>query len=134
MGRQPGEEQVSGGGGGGDEAEVYVMGIQKTGRGAKRGRVDRKKSYKACDMGILVTEVLPRSGGSNDVDDADTRAPKLGAVTGGRFFGLTRNGHVRLVLDRRNPDAKFLVIPVSFGHPRTTNVASSYDSFPTHPF
>jgi hypothetical protein len=92
--------------------EVFVMIIQKTRRGACHGRSDRKKSYKACDVGILVGECQ----NSGDM---------MGAVDG-RFLGLTRNGHMRLVLDRSSPERKLIVMPLSFGNPRATDEERSF--------
>jgi len=91
------------------------MCIQKTRRGASLGRADRKKSYKVCDTGILVGECL------NTTEDGRV---ELGSVDG-RFFGLNRNGHVRIVLDR-NSDKKFIVMPVSFGHPSAADEDRSF--------
>mmetsp|Transcript_13127 Transcript_13127/g.25080 ORF Transcript_13127/g.25080 Transcript_13127/m.25080 type:complete len:402 (+) Transcript_13127:845-2050(+) len=91
------------------------MCIQKTRRGASLGRADRKKSYKVCDTGILVGECL------NTAEDGRV---ELGSVDG-RFFGLNRNGHIRIVLDR-NSDRKFIVMPVSFGHPSATDEDRSF--------
>lgn len=110
VGRQPGDEGAS------DNVEVYIMGIQKTRRGAAHGRADRKKSYKQCDLGILIAET------SSDEQDEDI---ELDAVDG-RFFGLARNGHIRLVLDRLHPDAKMIVMPISFGHPVATDEELSF--------
>ena len=76
VGRQPGEEGAYN-----PTVEVYVMVIQKTRRGAARGRADRKVSYKACDVGILVAEQCSNSSGDQ---------LQLGAVDG-RFFGVNRN-------------------------------------------
>lgn len=108
VGRQPGEQEPVN-----DEIEVFLMCIQKTRRGAFHGRADRKKSYKACDIGILVGEVA-----------IDSTNDELNSVDG-RFFGLTRNGHVRLVLNRRNR-TKMIVMPVSFGHPAATDEGLSF--------
>lgn len=110
--RQPGEEGPYS-----KMVEVYVMIIQKTRRGASLGRSDRKKSYKACDVGILVGE---RSN-TGDISGEG----ELGAVDG-RFFGLTRNGHIRLVLDRSLPGKKLIVMPISFGHPSATDDERSF--------
>jgi len=110
VGRQPGEETYN------DQVEVYVMCIQNTRRGASLGRADRKVSYKACDIGILVGEC------SNTNEDGQI---ELGSVSG-RFFGMNRNGHLRIVLDRSNPDRKLIVMPVSFGHPSATDEDRSF--------
>ena len=109
--RQPGEELS------GDDVEVFVMCIQKTRRGAYHGRADRKKSYKACDVGILVGET---KNGSTNEDSIE-----LDAVDG-RFFGLTRNGHIRLVLNRQQLESRLVVMPISFGHPAATDEALSF--------
>lgn len=105
--RQPGEDSTN------DKVEVYVMGIQKTRRGATHGRSDRKKSYKASDLGILVGE-CNNSEGPVQLDSVD-----------GYFFGLTRNGHIRLVLDRRQ-NKRLIVMPLSFGHPAATDEERSF--------
>ena len=97
--------------------EVFVMIIQKTRRGASLGRSDRKKSYKACDVGILVGERSNTKEVSGEVE--------LGSVDG-KFLGLTRNGHIRLVLDRSLPDRKLIVMPLSFGHPSATDEERSF--------
>ncbi|KAL7548272.1 hypothetical protein ACHAWF_011564 [Thalassiosira exigua] len=111
VGRQPGEGRSYN-----DKVEIFVMCIQKTRRGASLGRVDRKKSYKASDVGILVGE---RSN-SSEHDRVE-----LGAVDG-RFFGLNRNGHIRLQLNRSNPNKRLIVMPVSFGHPSATDEERSF--------
>ena len=112
VGRQPGESDSTG-----DDVEVYVMCIQKTRRGASHGRADRKKSYKACDTGILVGQATngPSSDGTVELESVD-----------GRCFGLIRNGHIRLVLNRRNVNKRLIVMPVSFGHPAATDEALSF--------
>ncbi|KAL3790343.1 hypothetical protein HJC23_002729 [Cyclotella cryptica] len=107
VGRQPGEQEPVN-----DEIEVFLMCIQKTRRGAYHGRADRKKSYKACDIGILVGETT--SATNQELEWVD-----------GRFFGLTRNGHIRLVLNRRSM-TKMIVMPVSFGHPAATDEELSF--------
>eukprot|EP00957_Ditylum_brightwellii_P058525 4437686-Ditylum_brightwellii.AAC.1 len=43
------------------DIEFYVMGIQKTRRGAYQGRSDRKKSYKVCDLGMLIGKGVKKS-------------------------------------------------------------------------
>lgn len=105
--RQPGEDSAN------DKVEVYVMGIQKTRRGATHGRSDRKKSYKASDLGILVGE-CNNAEGPVQLDSVD-----------GYFFGLTRNGHIRLVLDR-SQNKRLIVMPLSFGHPAATDEERSF--------
>ena len=106
IGRQPGETAVS------DTVEVYISIIQKTKRGARHGRSDRMKSYKPCDTGILVGT---RNDNSSDLDAVD-----------GRFFGLTRNGHVRILLNRREADKRYVLMPISFGHPAATDEERSF--------
>jgi len=132
-----------------DKVEVYVMCIQKTKRGARLGRVDRKKSYKVCDTGIIV--VRPKDCGSeqhrdpfdengwdkrwvgDDDTDDDKEMFKTRSVEG-QMFGFTRNGHYRLVLERNkgnkgNNDgnsSSALVIPISFGHPAATDKGLSF--------
>lgn len=106
--RQPGEDGTLN-----DKVEVYVMGIQKTRRGATHGRSDRKKSYKASDLGILVGE-MSNVEGQVELESVD-----------GYFFGLTRNGHVRLVLDR-SQNKRLVVMPLSFGHPAATDEERSF--------
>ncbi len=108
--RQPGENEPIK-----DDVEVYIMGIQKTRRGASLGRSDRKKSYKASDLGILIGE-----SHSNEADE-----PELNAVEG-RFFGLKRNGHIRLILNRSDHNTKLIVMPISFGHPSATDEEMSF--------
>jgi Calpain family cysteine protease. len=95
--------------------EVYVMGIQKTKRGASKGRVDRKKSYKVCDLGVLVGE-----RGRNIVDDKNEFV-----TVNGEMFGFRRDGHYRLVLDR-NKMSSCVVMPISFGHPAATDKELSF--------
>ena len=105
--RQPGEDGTN------DKVEVYVMGIQKTRRGATHGRSDRKKSYKASDLGILVGE-CNNAEGPVQLDSVD-----------GYFFGLTRNGHIRLELNR-SQNKRLIVMPLSFGHPAATDEERSF--------
>lgn len=109
--------------------ELYVMGIQKTRRGAGHGRTDRKVSYKVSDLGLLVGE--SQNDPNKDVFD-DSRI-----VDGnywlhhdfesvrGQMFGFQRNGHHRLVL-RRSDNKSFVVMPVSFGHPTATDAELSF--------
>jgi len=107
--RQPGEVNTN------DKVEVYVMGIQKTRRGATHGRSDRKKSYKASDLGMLVGECeYNNAEGQVQLDSVD-----------GYFFGLTRNGHIRLVMDR-SQKKRLIVMPISFGHPAATDEERSF--------
>lgn len=95
-----------------DLVEVYVMGIQKSGRGARRGRSDRKKSYKVSDLGLIVGEYPVHN------------EEELGYVHG-QMFGFRRNGHYRLLLDRRRC-RRMVVMPISFGHPAATDKEMSY--------
>lgn len=111
VGRQPGEKEPIN-----DKVEVYIMGIQKTRRGAYHGRADRKRSYKASDLGILVGECCH----SHENEDMELN------TVDGRFFGLNRNGHIRLVLDRRDQNSKMIVMPVSFSHPAATDEEFSF--------
>ena len=107
-----------------DRVEVYVMGIQKSKRGARQGRTDRKKSYKVSDLGILVGEYpLDESGDSNDDDYNPSKYP-FSAIHG-QMFGFNRNGHYKLVLDRRKCK-RLVVMPVSFGHPAATDEFRSF--------
>lgn len=108
--RQPGEKEPVK-----DDVEVYILGLQKTRRGASLGRSDRKKSYKASDLGILIGESQ-----SNETDE-----PELNVVEG-RFFGLKRNGHIRLILNRSDHNTKLIVMPISFGHPSATDEEMSF--------
>lgn len=94
-----------------DTVEVYIMGIQKTRRGASKGRVDRKKSYKVCDFGVLVGE-----RGSNKDEFISVK---------GEMFGFRRDGHYRIVLDRKRMSS-CVVMPISFGHPAATDKELSF--------
>jgi hypothetical protein len=94
----------------GETVELHILGIQKTRRGASRGRTDRKKSYKPCDLGVLVAEID---------DDNDDDISKFASVKG-QMFGLTRNDHFSVVLDRRL-NRRLIVMPISFGHPAATD-------------
>ena len=87
-----------------DTVELYIMGIQKTRRGASKGRTDRKKSYKLCDLGMLVGE------GDQEVFSS----------VKGEMFGFRRDGHFRLILDRKKT-RRMVVMPISFGHPAATD-------------
>lgn len=111
VGQQPGEVGAYK-----EAVEIYVMIIQKTKRGASLGRSDRKVSYKTCDVGILVGE--RRTATENGRVQLD--------AVGGKFFGMTRNGHIRLVLNRGQPDRKVIVMPISFGHPSATDDERSF--------
>ena len=95
-----------------DQVELYVMTIQKSRRGASRGRSDRKKSYKVSDLGLVVGEYA--------LDDEE----KINYVHG-QMFGFRRNGHYRLLLDRRRC-RRMVVLPISFGHPAATDKELSY--------
>jgi hypothetical protein len=96
------------------------MGIQKTRRGAYHGRADRKKSYKVCDLGMLVQEShLSSEGNGMDSDSQDDESVR------GQMFGFTRNGHYRLILDRKK-NKSLVVMPISFGHPAATDKELSF--------
>lgn len=100
-----------------DTVEVYIMGIQKTRRGATRGRSDRKKSYKVCDLGMLVGE----NHEARDVLDGENNRGEMSFTTvKGQMFGFRRNGHYRLILDRKKSKS-VVVMPISFGHPAATD-------------
>ena len=43
----------------------------------------------------------------------------------GEFFGFRRNGHSRLILDRKN-NKRLIVMPISFGHPAATDKDRSF--------
>lgn len=108
-----------------DTVELFVMGIQKTRRGASQGRTDRKVSYKICDMGILVGEAVEDiNSGKAKQDDADEDNIEFSSVEG-EMFGFNRNGHYRLVLDRKK-HKRLIIMPVSFGHPAATDQDRSW--------
>ena len=94
-----------------DTVEIYVMGIQKTKRGARQGRTDRKVSYKVCDLGMLVGQ-----GYQQDENSGKSRFARVS----GQMFGFNRNGHKRLILDRSTV-SKLVIMPISFGHPAATD-------------
>lgn len=103
-----------------DTVELYVMGIQKTRRGARHGREDRKKSYKVCDLGMLVGENHTKSAAAAvDEDELTFTTVK------GQMFGFKRNGHYRLILDRKKSKS-LVVMPISFGHPAATDKELSF--------
>ncbi len=102
-----------------DRVEVYVMGIQKSKRGARQGRSDRKKSYKVSDLGILVGEHLSDEIGNQN----DSKLPF--SSIHGQMFGFSRNGHYKLVLDRQKCK-RLVVMPISFGHPAATDEFRSF--------
>lgn len=91
--------------------EIYVMGIQKTRRGARQGRTDRRVSYKVCDLGMLVGE-----GYNQHEKGGNGRFARVS----GQMFGFNRNGHKRLILDRSTV-SKLVIMPISFGHPAATD-------------
>ena len=95
-----------------ETVELYIMGIQKTKRGASKGRVDRKKSYKPGDLGILVCEV--ENGESEEGETLNFQSIQ------GKCFGLTRNGHLSILL-KREANKRLVVMPISFGHPAATD-------------
>lgn len=107
-----------------DTQELYIMGIQKTKRGAYHGRSDRKKSYKVCDLGMLIGKKDDggRSGRSNRHDsNINNKTDDIQFDTvEGRMFGFTRNGHYRLLLDRKK-NKSLVVMPISFGHPAASD-------------
>jgi Calpain family cysteine protease len=109
-----------------DTVELYVMGIQKTRRGASHGRVDRKVSYKISDMGILVGDTVGRqqSDQSNDKESDDEEDLEFHTVEG-EMFGFKRNGHYRLILNRKK-HKRLVVMPISFGHPAATDKERSF--------
>lgn len=98
-----------------DTVDVYVMPVQKTRRGASRGRADRKVSYKICDMGVLVARGDPDTNGSIDYDH----------VIHGKMLGFTRVGHHKIVLNRHGMKAA-IIMPISFGHPAATDKLMSF--------
>lgn len=100
-----------------DEVEVYVMGIQKTRRGATRGRLDRKKSYKHCDLGFLVGKI-------KENDDGNIGNHEFDKIEG-KMLGFTRVGHHHIKL-RRHMNKSVIVMPVSFGHPAATDEHLSF--------
>ncbi len=101
-----------------DRVEVYVMGIQKSKRGARQGRVDRKKSYKVSDLGIIVGEYPLDETGKEDGKDPFS-------TIHGQMFGFNRNGHYKLILDRKKCK-RLVVMPISFGHPAATDEFRSF--------
>jgi hypothetical protein len=102
-----------------DTVELYIMGVQKTKRGAKSGRADRKVSYKPCDLGVLVAEI-DHVVGSIDYESMTFKMVK------GEMFGLKRNGHFSVVLKRKEKNKRLLVMPISFGHPAATDKELSF--------
>jgi len=107
-----------------DRVEVYVMGVQKSKRGARQGRSDRKKSYKVSDLGILVGE-HPLDENSNSNGDDQNRFNCPFSAVHGQMFGFNRNGHYKLVLDRKKCK-RLVVMPISFGHPAATDEHRSF--------
>jgi len=111
-----------------ERVEVFVMGIQKSRRGARQGRADRKKSYKVSDFGILVGEYpLEEEAGQNDYSakDENNNCSNPFSAVHGQMFGFQRNGHYKLVLDRRHCK-RLVVMPISFGHPAATDEFLSF--------
>jgi len=110
-----------------DLVQVYVMLIQKTKRGASRGRVDRKKSYKICDIGVLVAHQTSKSSHEMEEQNMDTDDASIDYTQpiDGKMFGLTRVGHHRIVLNR-NTMKSVIVMPISFGHPAATDKSMSF--------
>jgi len=109
-----------------ERVEVYVMGIQKSRRGARQGRSDRKKSYKVSDVGMLVGEYpLNNNNNNNNNDDNDDDNDDKFSAVHGQMFGFKRNGHYKLVLDRKTCK-RLVVMPISFGHPAATDEFLSF--------
>lgn len=113
-----------------DTVELYIMGIQKTRRGAGHGRLDRKVSYKVCDLGILVGE--SHGDVNRDVfeenhndEDASYWLNRTFSSVRGQMFGFERNGHYRIVLDYKNHKS-LVVMPISFGHPAASDKELSF--------
>ena len=107
-----------------DHVELYVMGIQNNRRGSYHGRVDRKKSYKVSDMGILVGECRKKNIDAFELGENDTEDFGFQSVHG-QMFGFRRNGHYRLSLDRKQ-NKRLVVMPISFGHPAATDKELSF--------
>ena len=100
------------------------LGIQKTKRGARGGRSDRKVSYKLSDFGILIGDTMNQSSQRDHDNKDDDEALTFQAVEG-EMFGFKRNGHYRLILNRRK-HKRLVVMPVSFGHPAATDKDRSF--------
>ena len=109
--------------------ELYIMGIQKTRRGAGHGRSDRKVSYKVCDLGLLIGERQndPNRDAFDDSysEDGEYWLYHDFSSVKGQMFGFQRNGHLRLVLHRSHHKS-FVIMPVSFGHPVATDSELSF--------
>jgi Calpain family cysteine protease len=108
-----------------DTVELYVMVIQKTRRGASHGRVDRKVSYKICDMGILVGDTGGRQHSAQAPDKEGDDEDLEFLTVEGEMFGFKRNGHYRLILNRKK-HKRLTVMPISFGHPAATDKERSF--------
>jgi len=107
-----------------DEVELYVMGIQKNKRGSKHGRADRKKSYKICDLGLIVGK--HRDGGRSAFEAGGDQDSNLEFDhVDGHMFGFQRNGHYRLLLHRKTCKS-LIVLPISFGHPAASDKELSF--------
>jgi len=103
-----------------------LTGIQKTQRGARGGRSDRKVSYKLSDFGILVGEPTDQSSkGCDIVGNAKNLEEFEFKAVEGEMFGFKRNGHYRLILNRKT-QKKLVVMPISFGHPAATDEHRSF--------
>jgi len=102
-----------------ESVDLYVMLIQKTRRGASRGRVDRKKSYKICDMGVFVA----KSGNTEGCGDSSTCC--YTQAIDAKMLGLSRVGHHRVILNRLTRKS-VVVMPISFGHPAATDKLMSF--------
>ena len=102
--------------------EVYAMIIQKTRRGATRGRVDRKVSYKHCDIGMLIAQLKSvKTKRGNEPNDGDEVFEEIH----GDMFGFKDYGHHRLVLDSK-ANKRVLVCPIHFGDPAATDPEKSF--------
>ena len=108
-----------------DTVELYIMGIQKTRRGALHGRSDRKKSYKVCDLGVLVGKKSTHANNKIRMEKTGKTADFQFDSIEGRMFGFRRNGHHRLVLNRKK-NTSLIVMPISFGHPAATDKEMSF--------
>ena len=111
-----------------DHVELYCMGIQKNKRGASSGRADRKKSYKVCDLGMLVGKCKEtHDDGNIDTTTTSSSSKFEFESVEGQLFGFRRDGHYKLVLDRKqHTQTRWVVMPISFGHPAATDDARSF--------
>jgi len=74
-----------------------------------------------CDLGILVGKY---PGGGRGAFESGEDFEEFEEVEG-HMFGFTRNGHYRLILDRRTCKS-LQILPISFGHPAATDKDLSY--------